>query len=318
MHPAFSIVFFTTLSGAGYGFLFTVGLVAPSGIIAENRWLGLAVMVVGLGLVVAGLAASTFHLKHPERAWRALSQWRSSWLSREGVMALLTFVPALVFGTGWVLFEDIDGLWAVAGLLMSAGSLVTIVSTAMIYRSLKTVRTWHNGWTVPVYLTLGWATGNLVLLAVLSVAGPEFAALHVFKIVTLIAILIAGIVKLEAWPALDAMAPESSAGTATGLAEFGKVRPLDPAHTAPNYVQREMAFAIARKHARKLRHIAALLAFIAPFVLVGLSLALPPVVAAIACLTAASSGYAGTLIERWLFFAEATHKVTLYYGADSA
>ena len=318
VHPAFSIVFFTTLSGAGYGLLFTVGLVAPTGIVVENRWLGLAVMVVGLGLVAAGLAASTLHLKHPERAWRALSQWRSSWLSREGVMALLTFIPALVFGAGWVVFEDINGVWAVSGLAMSAGASVTVVCTAMIYRSLKTVPMWHNAWTLPVYLTLGLATGNLILLAVLSFAGPDMAALHVFKVGSLIALLIAGIVRLEAWPALDAMTPVSNTGTATGLARYGKVRPLDPAHTAPNYIQREMVFAIARKHARKLRLIAAAMAFVLPFLLVALSLALPPIPAAIVCLAAASSGFAGVLVERWLFFAEATHKVTLYYGGEAA
>jgi len=317
MHPALSIVFFTTLSGAGYGLLFTIGLVAPLGIVSPDRWLGLAVMVVGLGLVIAGLIASTAHLKHPERAWRALSQWRSSWLSREGVMALLTFIPALVFGAGWVFCQTVDGIIAVAGFLMAVGALLTVVSTAMIYRSLKTVQRWHNAWTLPVYLMLALATGNLFLLAVLAIAGPDMAALHAFKILALIAVLVAGMVKLEAWPALDAMAPQSNTGTATGLERFGTVRPLDPAHTTANYVQREMAFSIARKHTQKLRRIASLMAFVAPFLLVALSLALAPVAAAIACLAAASFGYAGVLVERWLFFAEAVHKVSLYYGADA-
>ena len=153
MHPAFSIVLFTTLSGAGYGLLFTIGLTAPAGLVAENRWLGLVVMAIGMALVAAGLIASTFHLKHPERAWRALTQWRSSWLSREGVMALLTFVPALVFAAGWVLFEDVNGVWAIAGALMALGALITVICTAMIYRSLKTVRYWYNTWTMPTFLT---------------------------------------------------------------------------------------------------------------------------------------------------------------------
>jgi len=317
MHPAFSIVFFTTLSGAGYGLLFTVGLIAPFAIMSEDRWLGLAVMGVGLGLVALGLMISTLHLKHPERAWRALSQWRSSWLSREGVMALLTFVPALVFAGGWVIWEDVDGPWAIAGFLTAIGALLTVSSTAMIYRSLKTVPRWHNQWTLPTYLSLALVTGNLVLLAVLSVAGPEMAALQVFKIVTMIALVVAGIVKIESWPVLDALAGESSAGTATGLARFGRVRPLDPAHTSPNYVQREMVFAIARKHALTLRRISALMAFVLPFVLVGLSFVVAPFAAAVVCLAAASLGYAGVLVERWLFFAEARHKVSLYYGAET-
>ncbi len=51
--------------------------------------------VLALVLIGGGLLSSTLHLGNPQRAWRALSQWRSSWLSREGVMAMLTFVPLL-------------------------------------------------------------------------------------------------------------------------------------------------------------------------------------------------------------------------------
>jgi DMSO reductase anchor subunit len=273
-------------------------------------------MGVGLGLVGAGLVSSTFHLRHPERAWRALSQWRSSWLSREGVMALLTFIPAVVFAAGWVVWQNLGGPWAIAGFVMAIGALLTVAATAMIYRSLKTVPRWDNAWTLPTYLTLALATGNLVLLAVLSIAGPDMAALHVFKIVAMIALVVAGIVRIESWPALDARVAEPSAGSATGLAAFGVGRPLDPAHTSANYVQREMVFAVARKHALKLRRIAALMIFVLPFVLIGLSLAVAPIAAAIACLVAASFGYAGVLVERWRFFAEATHKGSLYYGAQ--
>jgi DMSO reductase anchor subunit len=79
-----------------------------------------------------------------------------------------------------------------------------------------------------------------------------------------------------------------------------------------------MAFAIARKHAAKLRRIATVMTFVVPFFLVAFSLAVPPVPGAVACLAAVSCGYAGVLVERWLFFAEAVHKVTLYYGRAAA
>ena len=81
------------------------------------------------------------------------------------------------------------------------------------------------------------------------------------------------------------------------------MRSLDPPNTQENYLLREMGYRIARKHAARLRVIAVLLGFVAPIVL----LAFIPPVAAIAALL-------GLLIERWLFFAEATHTVTLYYG----
>src|SRR5262245_36733713 len=97
MHPALSVIFFTTLSGAGYGLLIW------SALAALFRWAGagslLACVVLALVLVTIGLFSSMAHLGKPLRAWRAFSQWRTSWLSREGVMALATYVPALLFAT---------------------------------------------------------------------------------------------------------------------------------------------------------------------------------------------------------------------------
>ena len=318
MHPALSIIVFTTLSGAGYGLLFVAGLAVPAGLIAPSPGLGIAVVGVGLVLVVGGLVSSTFHLGHPERAWRALSQWRSSWLSREGVMALLTFIPTLIFAYGWLAHGAVNGPWGVVGVLMALMAVATLWSTAMIYCSLKTIARWHSAWTPAVFLSAALATGTLVLTLIVSAAGSEWAAIDVFKIITVIALLLAGLVRVEGWRSLDRNAPESSAGSATGLGKFGHVRALEPPHTAPNYVQREMGFQIARKHAEKLRRLTVLLAYALPFVLVLLSLILPPALDIIACLLAVASGYAGVLMERWLFFAEATHKATLYYGAEAA
>jgi len=73
MHPAFSVIFFTTASGAGYGLLALLGLSAASGMLASNRWLGAVSLGFALALVTAGLLSSTSHLGHPERAWRAFS-----------------------------------------------------------------------------------------------------------------------------------------------------------------------------------------------------------------------------------------------------
>ena len=88
MNPAPSIIFFTVASGAGYGLLFWMGLLRPLGLVPGS--VGFAVAAIGLSLVLImlGLLSSTAHLGRPERAWRALSQWRSSWLSREGVAAV--------------------------------------------------------------------------------------------------------------------------------------------------------------------------------------------------------------------------------------
>src|SRR5271154_7205492 len=102
MHPAFSIIFFTSASGAGYGLLALLGILAPLGILPPDPILGFVAMAAALGAISAGLVSSAAHLGHPERALRAFSQWRSSWLSREGVASIITYVPAGLFGIGWV------------------------------------------------------------------------------------------------------------------------------------------------------------------------------------------------------------------------
>ncbi|MBT4940732.1 MAG: dimethyl sulfoxide reductase anchor subunit, partial [Rhodospirillaceae bacterium] len=101
MHPAYSVIFFTAASGAGYGLLGLMGVLNAGGYLPSDKWFGLTGFFLALGLITFGLLASTFHLGHPERAWRALTQWRSSWLSREGVLAVLTYVPAGLFAIGW-------------------------------------------------------------------------------------------------------------------------------------------------------------------------------------------------------------------------
>ncbi|MGH7159055.1 MAG: DmsC/YnfH family molybdoenzyme membrane anchor subunit, partial [Acetobacteraceae bacterium] len=94
MTPALSVIFFTTASGAGYGLLVLTGVLGAFRLTAANPWFGFAAVVLALAFASVGLVASTLHLGHPERAWRAISQWRSSWLAREGLAALLTYPPA--------------------------------------------------------------------------------------------------------------------------------------------------------------------------------------------------------------------------------
>src|SRR5260221_648142 len=121
MHPALSVILFTTASGAGYGLLILLAVFAALGLLPAHPGFGLAAFVVALGLISFGLAASTFHLGHPERAWRAFSQWRSSWLSREGVASVATYLPALGFAFGWVWLGDHHGGWAALGALPPPG-----------------------------------------------------------------------------------------------------------------------------------------------------------------------------------------------------
>ncbi|MFK0689998.1 dimethyl sulfoxide reductase anchor subunit family protein [Mesorhizobium sp. IMUNJ 23033] len=310
MHPAFSVVFFTTATGAGYGLLALLGVLGGLGLIPPDFWLGFIGMGLALGLIVAGLLSSTGHLGRPERAWRAFSQWRSSWLSREGVSSVLTFIPASLFGIGWVFFGRTGAWVTLAGLLAAVGAIVTVCTTGMIYASLKPIAQWHSRFTLPGYLIFSAMTGSLLLNALLQGFGIDSNTL----LATCLLLIVLGWGwKLATWRYNDRLEIPTTANTATGLAG-GTVRSLEWPHTEENYLLKEMGFRIARKHGAKLRLIAQILAFALPVLLLLAAIFLPWPLAAIASVLAAFAQFAGMLVERWLFFAEAKHTVTLYYG----
>ncbi len=310
MHPATSIIFFTVASGAGYGLLALAIISAILGILPNDRAFAFAVMGLGTGLIGAGLVSSLFHLGHPERAWRAISQWRSSWLSREGLAALLTFAPLAAFGIGWVFLEQTQGLWAVAGLIAVAGAIVSVGCTAMIYASLKPIRAWHNPWTVAIYYLLALASGAVLLAMLLYVLSAS--ALWA-DLLALAALAAAWIAKLVYWRDIDAEPAASTPESATGLGFLGRVRQIVPPHTEENYLLKEMGYRVARKHAARLRLMALATGFALPVIFIALAWLAGGGIATGLMVLAAAAAAAGILIERWLFFAEAKHTVMLYY-----
>ena len=316
MHPAYSVIVFTTASGAGYGLLIWLSIAAALHLVPRDPALGFFGLGVALVLITIGLLTSTAHLGRPERAWRALSQWRMSWLSREGVAAIVTYLPAGVLGLGWVFGEFLPGQIAVGAWLSVPCALVTIWCTGMIYASLPTIRAWKQPLVSPVYLVLALATGGVLLCLLLAIFGynVRWAAGA-----TGISLLLGAILKRLYWTAIDTAKKTYTAEAATGLGPFGTVRPLDPPHTQPNFVMREMGYRVARRHAVKLRGMATLLLFLLPLAGMALLLIEPPhavqwAVAAAALL----STTIGVLMERWLFFAEAEHVVMLYYRGGVA
>ncbi|WP_353861680.1 DmsC/YnfH family molybdoenzyme membrane anchor subunit [Azospirillum formosense] len=317
MHPAFSIIFFTSAAGAGYGLLALLGLLAPLGLLPASPLFGLAALALALGLVVAGLLSSLAHLGRPERAWRALSQWRSSWLSREGVAAVATFLPAGVFAIAWiVLSADGGGVAGVAGWITAAMAAVTVYCTAMIYASLKPIRQWANPWVPRTYLALSLMTGALLLNALLGVAGQASAW---SSLLALASVALAWAAKEGHWRHCATARPVSTAETATGLGHIGRVRLLDAPHSEDNYLLKEMGFRVGRRHAVRLRLITRLAAFALPTALsLGALVAGPGALSGTLALLAAAAAALGVIAERWLFFAEAKHTVTLFYGAGEA
>ncbi|GLS28645.1 DMSO reductase anchor subunit [Mesorhizobium albiziae] len=307
MHPAPSIIVFTTLSGLGYGLAALLGL----GVLDPSLVATKIAHVLALLLIAAGLASSTLHLGNPQRAWRALSQWRSSWLSREGVMAILTFVPLL--WSAWAAVIESRYLM-LPGLLGTLFAGITVYCTAMIYASLKSVQAWHTPLTPLCYLLFAASGGALLGLFFAASSGGPLLLLSVMAVVFTAA---AWTAKLAWRRNMDAMAPLSTPESATGLGDIGKVRLFERPHMTENYLTREMGFRIARKHAGKLRQLSLLSGGVVPAVI---ALVLPiagsdgGLIAALAMALAVAAHVLGMLAERWLFFAEARHAVMNYYG----
>ena len=313
MHPAFSIIFFTTAAGAGYGLLGLVGILAPLNVLPDGGWFGIVALAVGVLLVVVGLLSSVLHLGHPERAWRAVSQWRSSWLAREGIASILTFAPIALLGIAWGLLGSTGPVTWVGGVATALGCIATVYCTAMIYRSLKPIHQWHNAWVVPNYLALALMTGAVLLNALLHLFGDGNAAIGA---ATMALIGLSVLVKEGYWGFISRVPAKSSPETATGLGRIGKVRFLEAPHTEANYLLKEMGFKVGRKHSARLRMISRVLGFGLPLVATLLAIFVPAV-AAPATVIAVAGTAVGIIVERWLFFAEARHAVQLYYGAQT-
>ena len=320
MHPALSVIFFTTLSGAGYGLLVWLGITIAmlhtrSTTMESMHTLQLAALALGLVLSTIGLLSSLLHLGKPQRAWRALSQWRTSWLSREGVLALLTALPALAIGVMLLTVELGPNSAPILGLLsfaLAVLALATVACTAMIYASLKPIPAWGHALVVPVYLLFALLTGLALLFLLMNVASPDGGGGVTGMLATttfLAALLVAG--KWLYWRDIDRTPLPATRADAVGL-PGREVGVFEHPHTQANYLTREMAFVIARDHALRLRIIASALVLGVP--LLAWALALAGVGHATWLLGLAALGtLAGAFVERWLFFAQARHMVSLYY-----
>jgi DMSO reductase anchor subunit len=310
MNPAYSVIFFTVSSGAGYGLLALLGLVGNAHGRASTPGFAITSVIVALALITAGLLSSTAHLGRPERAWRAFSQWRSSWLSREGIAAIITYPIAIAFAAAWSGLVEAPQWIGLLGLLTTLMCAVTVFCTAMIYRQLKTIPAWSNRFTVPSYLVIGLATGSGLLNAISFVFGRFQSDAGTFMaFLTLILIFATIVLKWLYWRWLRRRKPVHTMAEATGLG--AGVRQWEVPHTATNFIMKEMGFVVARSHARSLQLIAMLLLDVA-----FLSCLLSPRYTWLVFVTAPAL-LAAAWTERWIFFAQAEHVAQIYYGKQS-
>ncbi len=275
MKPALSIVFFTVISGAGLGLLSLLALFSRGG----NG------ILVAMVLVSAGLLASVLHLANPRNAWRSFSRFRTSWLSREAVFAVLLYPAAAAWFFNVPFFS----------IIVLVLSWVILFCTAMIYASLKPIREWRTPLTPVNYFLLGHYSGAALALAI---TGDP-----VFRIAFLVLLLAAGAAKVWYYRAIENPNP-ASLSSALAMPTAARIKLLDAGHTHGNFLTDEFAFRLARARAEELRVAVAVAGFLLPLLLV-LLLKDANRLAAILCI-------GGLLVERWLFFAEARHTVNLY------
>ncbi|MFA5529777.1 MAG: DmsC/YnfH family molybdoenzyme membrane anchor subunit [Thiohalomonadaceae bacterium] len=321
MHPAFSVIFLTTLIGVGQGLflaMFTVESHVAFAFLPEQPHSFYAYgSVLSLLFLVAGLIASFWHLGRPERAWRTATRWRTSWLSRE-VIALPAFMGAVfIYGiTHMFSFSPVVGAMpggAPVTLTFLIGSVGTVLafalflSTGMIYACLRFLREWNTPLTVVNYILLGWSSGF------------TFATLYAAYVAPHLVPFMAGwavILTLLAFASRSAslirnarLKPKSTLQTAIGI-KHPKIVQKTQGSMGGSYNTREYFHGAKPVLLRSIKWFFLFAVFLVPLVL--LSAGIGGRTSGI-LLTAFVVQYIGLLAERWFFFAQANHPQNLYY-----
>lgn len=322
MHPAFSVIFLTTLIGVGQGFflaLYTGQIYSLANLLpAQNSVQFYAVgSLLALILLVAGLAASFFHLGHPERAWRAVTQWRTSWLSREVIVLPvfmgLVFVYGMIHYLQWTtpLFTVSEtlpvDLSLLVGLLAAFVAFVLYVCTAMIYASLKFLQEWHCFLTVTNFTFLGMASGFMLAAAFSAASGADLVSF--FGTWAVIFTVIGGISRGASLVRNKRLRPKQDEASAIGV-RHRTIRQIAQGFMGGSFNTREFFHGKTPFMLRLIKGTFLFLVFPVPLALIGASYLMESSLLPIGAFVVQ---YIGLLAERWYFFAEARHPQNLYY-----
>ncbi len=339
MHPALSVIFFTVSSGAGFGLY--ILLVILGCFIHLSKIKLLTIGSLSIVLTAIGLISSTFHLSNPKNAWRALSQFKTSWLSREGVFALLFFPLALGFLTltyfnsqdpakltntlnnmhvkSWMMYAPLDSKdtlnnqnpierkisppKVVLAVLSIVIALLCLISTGMIYASLKTIPQWHTLLTPLNYLFIGLGSGGLILFPFIAnlLKEPLTYAYGLSLFLSL-----GFVIKLKHFSRNQRLQPLNKA-KALGLKKK-KLRLSNKGHSAPTFLDKEFGYELDNTKALKLQFLALFLTYLMPITLLLMLSSAPRLMMILAILFS----LCGAILERWLFFATANHVVNNY------
>jgi DMSO reductase anchor subunit len=306
MHPAFSVISFTTLLGAAQGLVVALAVLKLLGQSVPHM---VAMLVIATALLIISLGASFFHLGHPERAWRAAAMWRTSWLSRE-VIVLPLFIGLVVL---WAFLEwrGLPSAWILVPVIAVSAGLW--VCTAMIYACIKFIQEWAHPITIVNYLVLGLGSGVVLLLALLALVGAPAELIHAVApwAVGLTAVgLVTRAVSIQRNARLK---PKSTLQSATGISN-PVIQQKSMGMSAGAFNTREFFHGKSEFFVRNVKSIMWGLCFVLPLLLVILATTTHwHLLLVLAFLVQ----YLGLLSERWLFFAQARHPQNLYYQTVS-
>jgi DMSO reductase anchor subunit len=261
---------------------------------------------ISLALLMIGLIASMFHLGHPERAWRAVLMWRTSWLSRE-VIILPIFIGITCLALLYAyLGQNSTWIW----IALIAASFALWVCTAKIYQCIRFIQEWAHFSTIVNFIILGLASGWMLLSTLLLIwFGSETISALVISQIGFILIAVAMLIKLWIWKRNRNLRPMSTINSATGL-KASNVRQTSMGMTGGSFNTKEFFHHQSDLVIRNLRRITLIAAYILPLIALVLAIGQNQV----GWIFVAFAIHVGGLIaERFLFFADANHPQNLYY-----
>ena len=322
MHPAFSVIFLTTLIGVGQGVflaLFTGQSYSAVELLPTQdsaKFYGNGA-IIALVFLIGGLIASFFHLGHPERAWRAASQWRTSWLSRE-VIALpilmgLVFIYGVMHHFAWdtiLLTTDKGARLSLTLIVATLGMLATFalfLCTGMIYACLKFLQEWYSPLTVINYTLFGTASGFLLMTAFANVSAPKLMSFYgIWSMLIIIAVFITRAASLIRNARIKY---KSTIQTALGV-RHTKIQQKAMGFMGGSVNTRDFFHHTSLLFMRNMKWIFMTLVGPVPLLLLWMGMEEKSTAMLLAAFVVM---YIGLLAERWFFFAQANHPQNLYY-----
>ncbi|WP_218509268.1 DmsC/YnfH family molybdoenzyme membrane anchor subunit [Variovorax sp. dw_308] len=307
MNPAFSVVIFTTIAGAAQGLVVALALARSAGLAMAPSFMSVA-LTVAEAMLLIGLGASFAHLGRPERAWRAVLMWRTSWLSRE-VIVLPAFIG--VVALWWLaLRAGVDGL--LLPLVAIALAALLWYCTAMIYACLRFIQEWAQPLTLVNFTLTGLSSGLILISALAALLGQQHL-LAATGPAALTVTLAAWLTRTLALRRNAALKHKSTLQSATGI-RAAKLVQKSMGMSAGSFNTREFFHKAGQAALGKVRLALIVLGFAVPTVLMLWGVAAGSRAAFVLALLVQIPGL---LADRWFFFAQARHPQNLYYQVVS-